>query len=115
MAEALALREAVALAVSVSATDVVFESDCMDLIEACRNNKKKKELDCIIKDIDELSKNFISKGFLWVNKNGNLAADMVANMASMNELNSNWVMYPPPSLMAVLDLERKRVEDQEDA
>lgn len=115
VAEAIALRKAVALVVSLNSSDVLFESDCMDLIEACRKNKKKKELDCIIKDIEEFSKNFNSMGFLWVNRKGNLVADMVASLASKNELNRNWVSYPPPLLMSVLDLERRACEDEDDA
>lgn len=42
--ESIALREAVYLADSVEANDVLFESDCMNLIETCRGNKSRREL-----------------------------------------------------------------------
>lgn len=35
VAEALALRDAVSLTVNMDASDLIFESDCMDLVETC--------------------------------------------------------------------------------
>lgn len=58
VAEATALREAVSLAVSLEARDVLFETYCLDLIETCRGNIIRKELECFINDIKEMVKNF---------------------------------------------------------
>lgn len=45
-------------------------------------------------------------GFVWVNREGNKAADLIANLASKNMLNRKWVMNPPPSLVAKLEFDR---------
>lgn len=59
-----------------------------------------------------MTKKFNSVGFVWVNREGNKAADLVANLALKNLLNRNWVMNPPPSLVAVLEFDRSACEEE---
>lgn len=88
-AEAIALREVDYLLDSLEANDVLFESDCMNLIETCRGNKSRRELQIIMKDVEEMAKYFNSMGFLWVNREGNRVPDHIAKMASKNLLHRN--------------------------
>lgn len=49
-AKALALRDAVSLAVNMRIDRVVFESDCLDLIKACRGDIDKGQINHVLKD-----------------------------------------------------------------
>jgi len=51
VAEALAMREAVTMAANFSITKVIFESDNLDLVQACRGRKQVGIIHGIIKDI----------------------------------------------------------------
>lgn len=88
-AKALALREAISLTVTLSLPLVVVESDCQELVEACHGNIRRREIEQILKDIQNLKENFTWLGFLWTNRESNFAADLVAKLAATRSLNAN--------------------------
>lgn len=63
VAEALALRDAASLANNLGITNVVFESDCLDLIKACRGEIVKNQIQNILNDIWSFKQNFVTCGF----------------------------------------------------
>lgn len=89
VAEAIALREAIIFASTLSLQKIVLESDCLDLIDASRGDKVRGEIELIIKDINEIKKNFTWRGFLWTNHDGNKVADMLVKLAASNLLPRN--------------------------
>lgn len=114
VAEALALRAAASLAINIAAPSVLFESDCVVLMEACRGNIIRTD-EVIIKDIMNMKVNFTSVGFLWVNREGNMVVDLVAHLPSTNSLHHNLTFAPPASIGALLAADRLAcgaVEDQ---
>lgn len=50
-AEALAVREALALALNCNMGRTIIETDCQEVVRACRNEIKIGEIMCIVKDI----------------------------------------------------------------
>lgn len=65
---------------------VFSESDCMDVAEACRGNLVRKEIENIIEDIQRLKEQFTSVGFVWIKREGNDVADLIAKLAASNSL-----------------------------
>lgn len=94
VAEAIAVREAITLASGLQIASILLESDCLVVIEMCRGNMIRREIDQIIHDILSLKGNFSSVGFTWTKRDRNSVADMVAKLGSMDALNSDWIYNP---------------------
>lgn len=56
----------------------MFENDSLELIQACRGDKKIGQIQAIVEDIWMLKTNFISCGFTWIFREGNQAAHLIA-------------------------------------
>lgn len=79
-----------------------MESDSLELIETCKGEKSRGEIEIIVSGIIEIKKNFTSCEFLWTNRGANKVADCVANLASTNSLPRNWFFAPPIALRSLL-------------
>lgn len=108
VAEALALRDAASLANNLGITNVVFESDCLDLIKACRGEIVKNQIQNILNDIWSFKQNFVTCGFTWTPRSGNEVAHTVAHLASLGSLPVNWTWNCPEHLRRLIDKERPR-------
>lgn len=64
VAEAMAMREALQLSRSFNLQNVVFESDNLALIEACRGRKEVREIQSILHDIRFIKASFNNCGFI---------------------------------------------------
>ncbi|XP_057417986.1 uncharacterized protein LOC130712164 [Lotus japonicus] len=106
VAEALALREAVFLAANLGCDRVIFESDCLAVIQACRGEKEVWEIQQIINDIVEMKIVKSYWGFSWVNRCGNKAAHQIAQLAHHKSLQRDWVWHPPPELARQLQRDK---------
>lgn len=106
VAEALALREAVSLAVNLNFKQILFESDCLELVEACRGNAIRKAIEHVVNDIQSMKKDFTFMGLLWTNRCGNEVADLVAKLAASLSLPQNWLNSPPMALAIAVKLDR---------
>ncbi|KAJ1395233.1 Ribonuclease H-like superfamily [Sesbania bispinosa] len=102
VAEALALREAVMMAYNFNWDRVVFESDNLNLIQACRGENKLALIEFIVENIRTLAAGFLYVGFAWVSRNSNRVAHEVAFKASHFSLPSNWSFSNPPWLRELL-------------
>lgn len=87
----------------LEACDVLFESDCPELVETCRGNKVRSELDCIIKDIEVMARNFNSVGYGWVNHEGDALGNLIEKLPSTSSLNQNWTLDHPASIALLLE------------
>lgn len=84
--EALALREVVSSVANLDLFPVIFESNCLVLVEMCIGDGVRREIEHIVKDIQSLRVNFTSVGSLWVNQNENMVADLLTKLASPSSL-----------------------------
>ncbi|KAJ1388002.1 Reverse transcriptase-like [Sesbania bispinosa] len=62
-AKALAIREAAMLAYNLNWERVIFESDNLPLIEACRGERRIAEIELILLDIQTLVVGLVVSGF----------------------------------------------------
>lgn len=106
MAEALAVREALALALNCNMGKTFIETDCQEVVRACRNEIKVGEIVCIIKDIQSFKLVDPAIGLTWVSREGNQATHHVAQPGSRNTLSHFWCYDPPPSLCRILESDR---------
>lgn len=102
IAEALALREAAAVAVNFGLTNVILESDCLELIRACRKKKIIGEIRNFVADIQQFASSIPSCGFTWVTKEGNEAAHLLAKLTLQGALPLHWRWNHPSSLQQIL-------------
>lgn len=102
VAEALAMRDAISLAINLSLSNVIFESDNQTLVEACRKNIVRGEIRIIIDDILKLKSQIQVSGFTWVKRGGNRTAHAIANLAKNNRLSGSWISCPPDLLRSAL-------------
>lgn len=106
MAEALSFREAMSFAESMGLEQITVENDCLELIQACRDEISRGEISNIVKDIKVLKTRFQMVAFTWIYREGNKAAHTVAHLAANGSLTSNWVWNPPRVLWEVLQSEK---------
>lgn len=101
-AEALALREAVSFAVKLGISSVIFESDNLELIQACRQDIQRGKIKNIVEDMLLLKGSFHRSGFTWTPREGNEVAHLVASLASKKALFPNWSWCPSLCLREAL-------------
>lgn len=106
MAEALSFREAMSFAESMGLERITVENDCLELIQACRDEISRGEISNIVKDIKVLKTRFQMVAFTRIYREGNKAAHTVAHLAANGSLTSNWVWNPPRVLWEVLQSEK---------
>ncbi|KAJ1388799.1 Ribonuclease H-like superfamily [Sesbania bispinosa] len=102
VAEALALREAVLAAYNMQWNKVIFESDCLILIEACRKEKVVVEIQGVVADILTVVEGFIHCGFTWVQRQANKVAHHIVQAVLANNLPPSWSSVHPSWLLELL-------------
>lgn len=98
IAEALALREAVAIAVNLRIPKVLFESDCLVLVSACRKESKSGMIMNIVQDILLMAAGLDWYGFTWTAKEGKSVAHQIAKLNLRNLLPVHWCWSMPLTL-----------------
>lgn len=88
-AESLALREAISLAANLQLDQICLESDCLDLIRACRGEFQQGEIMQLLQDIWFLKGSFRRCGFTWVARSGNMLAHTIAKLEHSGSLPNN--------------------------
>lgn len=87
---------------SLGVQSILVESDCLDLIKACREEVKRGVITTLIKDILSIKSKLQRIGFTWVPREGNQVAHQIALLASHNCLPVNWTRSPPSCLLALI-------------
>lgn len=78
---------------------VIFESDNLALVEACRGERNVKEIQGIVQDnIVFIKSSFIQCILTLVCREGNTLAHSIASLANSRSLLGNWCMNPPSNL-----------------
>jgi ribonuclease HI len=99
-AEAIAMREVLALAIAVGCNNIQAESDSMDVIEACLgeeawwNESAATYADCI-----DMVAVIGSVSFSHCPREANEVADELASFSFLNKLSCNWVDEPPSFIL----------------
>lgn len=104
--EALAVREALALASNCDIGRAIVETDCRELVQA---KKKIREIMSIVQDILSFKHANPSLGVTWTPREGNLAAYHVALLSSRNVLPLNWIFDPPSSLQRIFEQDKSQI------
>lgn len=94
-AEALAIRDAVTLAINCSMDKVVVESDCLQLVRACRKEIILGEIQGIVTDINSYRDIHSKCGITWTPREGNAVAHHIALLESQQLLPLRWFWNPP--------------------
>jgi hypothetical protein len=99
MAEAIAMKEGLTLAVNMGCNSIVAESDSLVRVEACTI----KEMwwttpAAIFTDCIDISATIGSVRFCHCPREANQVAHEIAKFSSVNNLSCNWV-YEPPSFI----------------
>ncbi|KAJ1414333.1 Ribonuclease H domain [Sesbania bispinosa] len=102
VAEALAARDGIVLAMNLGFQQILLESDCLNIVSACRKAADFGEISGIIQDILTYKERMVSCGFLWVHRTGNLLAHEVAKAAAAGSLPTAWPINIPPFLRPLL-------------
>ena len=85
VAEALALREALATCIDKGIRRVHFKSDSLQLIKAINSSSSYPEVYGVVADILSLSLAFECIYFSWIQRGNNKEADALAKQALLNE------------------------------
>lgn len=102
VAEALAVREAISFAVNMNIRRVIIESDNLELISVCRQEKEIGEIRAITRDIGRLKEQFQTCGFTWIGRSGNSLAHTLADMNARNSLPRHWRWNLPHSVQDIV-------------
>ncbi|KAJ1376996.1 Ribonuclease H-like superfamily [Sesbania bispinosa] len=102
MAEALAAREGIVLAMNLQLPKILLESNCKNLISALRKEKDIGEIKGIIGDIFSYLSRFESSGFLWAPRSSNLLPHSIAKLAQNESLPRFWMSQPHAQIKIIL-------------
>ncbi|KAF7843116.1 reverse transcriptase [Senna tora] len=104
VAESLALREALRLALDLQLVNFSVESDCNDLVKAINLKDVNWDWRCsnIVKDILLLCGRLNWPSIMHVKRSANKAADWLASVVSRRMCPLDWDVNPPSSLAEIL-------------
>lgn len=102
-AEALAIREAVYLALEYPSHEIIITSDAKNLIDSLQSNAPISDWKAatVITQVRYLSstRHF---SWSWTSRKANKAAHLIASLAHSGKCPSDWVQHPPSSLSKIL-------------
>jgi ribonuclease HI len=99
-AEALAMREGLALAIEVGCNNIQADSDSMDVIEACSGEEAWwNESAATYADCMDMVATIGSVSFSHCPREANVVADELARFSFLNKLSCNWVDDPPSFIL----------------
>ena len=105
LAEALAMREGLLLANSCCCEKILVESDCLEVVEACRNRIACSELAMEVEDVNRMKSWFSHCGLLWIRREANQVAHQVARFQMEGNLNRDWVIRYPSIIADLLKMD----------
>ncbi|OMO68571.1 hypothetical protein COLO4_29577 [Corchorus olitorius] len=103
MAESLAVREGLKLAVNLHVPKLMIEVNSQVLVRNLTNYEKGDwEIEPIVEDIKSLLGNFEDSRVRWITREANQAADWLAQQSKRRLSIENWVNKPPLSFVNIL-------------
>jgi hypothetical protein len=103
MAEALAMREGLALACRLGCQAIVVESDSLETINSCTGvDTWWSESAAIFADIVDLASNIDKLEFKHIPREANMVAHEIARNCFVQKVNCNWDDDPPSFLLSSL-------------
>lgn len=113
MAEALACRWALNMAMSLGLSNFCVSSDCLELVDASSKGFSEVHWSCstILEDILDLSASAVGVSFSYECRKTNLATDWLAKTGDERMCPLGWVCAPPSSLCRILEMNRAFLEE----
>jgi ribonuclease HI len=100
LAEAIAMKEGLSLALNRGCNSIIAESDSMETIEACTGEQLWwSESSAIYADCVDMASTFESISFNHIPREANKVADDLAKFSFLNSLSCNWVDEPPSFIL----------------
>jgi ribonuclease HI len=100
LAEAIAMKEGLSLALNRGCNSIIAESDSMETIEACTGEQMWwSESSAIYADCVDMASTFESISFNHIPREANKVADDLAKFSFLNSLSCNWVDEPPSFIL----------------
>ena len=102
-AEALAMREGLALANRLGCTNVIAESDAMEIVEACMGEETWwGESSATFADCVDLATLIGNVSFKFCPREANEVAHELASSCFIDKISCNWVDEPPSFILGKL-------------
>ncbi|XP_024195894.1 uncharacterized protein LOC112199065 [Rosa chinensis] len=104
VAEALAMRLGVLLALSLRASHFLFEVDSLQLVNLLSHSTTSTDWAVLplVDHIRDLTVDLVSHSWVWTSKMANQAADHIAWLARRRQCPAEWVQFPPSSFSHIL-------------
>ena len=102
LAEAQAIREGMLLDSSCCFALVLVESDCLPVVEACRNRTPSHEIAMVVADLIAMKDYFSNCALFWCLREANQLAHQLAHLLLVGNLRLDWVIRVPPNVQAIL-------------
>ncbi|KAK9986583.1 hypothetical protein SO802_031534 [Lithocarpus litseifolius] len=104
--EALAMEQGILLAQELRLSRVILESDALAVIQAINDNSTGSDLGHLLQGIQLVRETFESCTFKYLNRDLNVVAHELAQLARRNETSCMWKGVTPPavSMLAQMDL-----------
>lgn len=102
VAEAFAFREAISFLANTGYPKVVVESDCLQLVRACKGEICIGEIKGLVDDIKEFRKQFRYCAFSWTPREGNGVAHLIARSCLQGSLARTWTRVHPLAIFNAL-------------
>lgn len=97
------------LAMNLHFPSAIFESDCLDFVDACKGNKFKDVIKGILNEIEVFKSNFLHCEITWVSREGNGVAHPIADLMMNDGLQVNWNAFPPAILRVELVKDKQQL------
>ncbi|MED6187226.1 hypothetical protein PIB30_074466 [Stylosanthes scabra] len=95
MVEAMAIRDALKIAIQLRINNLIIETDCQVLYQAIKSDYNIAELTPLLHDISSLSQKVLRLGFTWIPREANMLAHHFASLQQHNPANQDWSLSFP--------------------
>lgn len=106
-AETLAMKEAHALTANLGITNIIFETDNLDLYSNCKNKDSHWKIHPVMKEIKRIKDGMNRVIYSWCKREANKATDEVARLCKSFKLPRLWISLPPETLFQKLNDDKK--------
>lgn len=113
MAEAIALKKGLQIAMSLELSNCCFEFDCLSLVNSICCSFVCTDWRCapIVDDIKFLASSSFGFSLCWISRDANLAADWLAKHVDTRMGPSGWVSNPPSLFLFVIARDASSAKD----
>ena len=86
-----------------------MESDCLEVVEACRSRDSQWEIVSIVEDITLLHSRFAHYAVVWCPRECNAVANHITSLSLVGNLPPGWSVRIPSSFDRILDVDSNSI------